>query len=70
MPQFVNWCIGIIECDLGQDGIYRVPANQSVVQTLRYDVDRGKPQSEWQYNNDVHVVCGTLKVRLDQTRLD
>ena len=64
MPQFITWCIEHIEKDIEQDGIYRVAANQATVHALRLDVDRGVERAKWKYGNEVHVVCGALKVGL------
>ena len=62
MPEFITWCIEHIERDIEQDGIYRVAANQATVHALRLDVDRGVERTKWKYGNEVHVVCGALKV--------
>ena len=62
MPEFITWCIEHIEKDIVQDGIYRVAANQATVHALRLDVDRGVERAKWKYGNEVHVVCGALKV--------
>ena len=62
MPEFITWCIEHIEKDIDQDGIYRVAANQATVHALRLDVDRGVERAKWKYGNEVHVVCGALKV--------
>ena len=62
VPEFITWCIEHIERDIEQDGIYRVAANQATVHALRLDVDRGVERTKWKYGNEVHVVCGALKV--------
>merc|ERR1712131_44692 len=62
VPEFITWCIEHIERDIEQDGIYRVAANQATVHALRLDVDRGVERTKWKYGNEVHVVCGALKL--------
>ena len=63
MPVFLTWCIERIENDLNQDGIYRVAANQSIVHSLRLQVDQGVEQDKWKFGQDTHVLCGALKER-------
>uniref|UniRef100_A0A8B9MTW3 Rho GTPase activating protein 9 n=1 Tax=Accipiter nisus TaxID=211598 RepID=A0A8B9MTW3_9AVES len=64
VPRFVRLCVEAVEeRGLDVDGIYRVNGNLSVIQKLRFAVDREERLSladpEW---SDVHVVTGALKL--------
>ncbi|XP_009470684.1 PREDICTED: rho GTPase-activating protein 9 [Nipponia nippon] len=64
VPRFVRLCVEAVEeRGLDVDGIYRVNGNLSMIQKLRFAVDREERLSladpEW---SDVHVVTGALKL--------
>ncbi|XP_072263550.1 rho GTPase-activating protein 9 isoform X2 [Pyxicephalus adspersus] len=64
VPKFVRLCIEAVnERGLDVDGIYRVSGNLSIIQKLRFIVDREEKldlnDSEWE---DIHVITGALKM--------
>ncbi|KAM4701678.1 rho GTPase-activating protein 9 isoform 2-T2 [Discoglossus pictus] len=64
VPKFVRLCIDAVnERGLVVDGIYRVNGNLSIIQKLRFIVDREEKldlnSSEWE---DIHVITGALKM--------
>ncbi|CAI9597935.1 unnamed protein product [Staurois parvus] len=64
VPKFVQLCIETVnERGLDVDGIYRVSGNLSIIQKLRFIVDREEKldlnDSEW---DDIHVITGALKM--------
>uniref|UniRef100_A0A8C5PF73 Rho GTPase activating protein 9 n=2 Tax=Leptobrachium leishanense TaxID=445787 RepID=A0A8C5PF73_9ANUR len=64
VPSFVRLCIeAVTQRGLEADGIYRVNGNLSIIQKLRFVVDREEKldlnSSEWE---DIHVITGALKM--------
>ncbi|XP_075055475.1 rho GTPase-activating protein 9 isoform X2 [Mixophyes fleayi] len=64
VPKFVRLCTEAVdEKGLDVDGIYRVNGNLSIIQKLRFIVDREEKldlnSSEWE---DIHVITGALKM--------
>ncbi|KAG9491574.1 hypothetical protein GDO78_000211 [Eleutherodactylus coqui] len=64
IPKFVQLCIEAVnEKGLDVDGIYRVNGNLSIIQKLRFIVDREEKldlnSPDWE---DIHVITGALKM--------
>ncbi|XP_040281671.1 rho GTPase-activating protein 9 isoform X2 [Bufo bufo] len=64
IPKFVRLCIEAVnEKGLDVDGIYRVNGNLSIIQKLRFIVDREEKldlnSPDWE---DIHVITGALKM--------